>query len=250
MSATKAEAFHRIERAEASLTTDQVVDQIRDLISRGELCPGDQLPPERDLAQRLGISRPSLRAGLRSLIATGILRARQGSGTFIVEGPPSLDSEPLRLLAALHGFTFEQMFEARRTIEETVAGLAAERASAVQIALIADEIAAMTSAIGDPQTYLIHDIRFHRALAAASQNPILAALVEMVSAVMYEHRRQTVMRAHDINQSLTNHRKIFRAIRSRNRDKACAAMREHLELAQRAYEAEEAAAQAKQPQPA
>jgi len=87
-------------------TTDYV-SQMREVISRGELRPGDRLPPERELALRLGVSRPSLRAGLRSLIAMGILRARQGSGSYIAEGPPALDSKPLSLLAALHGFTFE-----------------------------------------------------------------------------------------------------------------------------------------------
>lgn len=242
MTSRKAPGFRRIERADASLTTDHVVSQMRDLISRGELRPGDRLPPERELAQRLGISRPSLRAGLRSLIATGILRARQGSGTFIVEGPPELDSEPLRMLAALHGFSFHQMFEARRIIEESVAGLAAERATSSQISSMADEIAAMHAALDDPQTYLIHDIRFHRALGAASGNPILATLVEMVSSVMYQTRRETIARAHDFTQSLANHRKIYRAIRARTPEKARAAMQEHLVLAQRAYEAEEAAA--------
>ncbi|MEP7271636.1 MAG: FadR/GntR family transcriptional regulator [Acidobacteriota bacterium] len=248
MTANKTASFRRIERADSALTTDHVVSQIRELISRGELRSGDRLPPERDLAARLGISRPSLRAGLRSLIATGILRARQGSGTFIVEGPPALDSEPLRMLAALHGFTFEKMFEARRIIEESVAGLAAERATGKQISAIANEIAEMDASIEDPQTYLIHDIRFHRALAAASCNPILATLVEMVSAVMYQHRRETIARAHDFTQSLANHRKIYRAIRTRNPEKARAAMQEHLVLAQRAYEAEEAAA-AEEPAP-
>ncbi len=242
MTSTKAAAFRRIERADSALTTDHVVSQIRDLISQGELRPGDQLPPERDLALRLGISRPSLRAGLRSLIATGILRARQGSGTFIVEGPPSLDSEPLRLLAALHGFTFDQMFEARRIIEESVAGLAAERATKAQVSSIAQEIAEMSASLDEPRTYLIHDILFHRALAAASGNPILATLVEMVSAVMYQHRRETIERAHDFTQSLANHRRIYRAIRGRDPEKARRAMHEHLVLAQRAYEAEEAAA--------
>jgi len=242
MSPTKPSGFRRIERAASPLTTDHVVSQIRDLISNGELRRGDRLPPERALAERLGISRPSLRAGLRSLIATGILRARQGSGTFIVEGPPALDSEPLKLLAALHGFTFHQMFEARRIIEETVAGLAALRATDSQLEAIADEITAMETSLEEPLAYLVHDIRFHQALGAASGNPILAALVEMVSSVMYQTRRETIARAHDFSQSLANHRKIFRGIKARDAERARAAMHQHLVLAQRAYEAEEAAA--------
>src|SRR5258706_4991569 len=114
MTSRKPLVFHRIKRVASTPTTDHVVSQMREVIARGELRPGDRLPPERELALRLGVSRPSIRAGLRSLIAMGILRARQGSGTYIAEGPPTLDSEPLRLLAALHGFTFDRMFEARR----------------------------------------------------------------------------------------------------------------------------------------
>lgn len=242
MTSIKSPTFQRIERVDSSLTTDSVVSQIRDLISRGELHAGDRLPPERDLAQRLGISRPSLRAGLRSLVAIGVLRARQGSGTFISEGPLTLDSEPLKLLATLHGFSFERMFEARRIIEESVASLAAERANGEQLALIADEIADMYASLDDPQNYLIHDIRFHRALGAASGNPILAALVEMVSAVMYEQRRETISRAHDFGQSLNKHRQIYRAISAHNPDQARTAMHEHLLQAQQAYESEETAA--------
>ena len=242
MSAAKPSSFQRIERARSALTTDHVVSQIRELISSGELQRGDRLPAERALAQRLGISRPSLRAGLRSLIATGILRVRHGSGTFIVEGPLALDSEPLKLLAALHGFSFEQMFEARRIIEETVAGLAAERRTEIQAAGIEAEVDAMKAALDEPLTYLVHDIRFHQAIGAASGNPILAALVEMVSSVMYQKRRETIARAHDFRQSLANHRKICWAISAQNPEKARAAMREHLALAQRAYEAEEKAA--------
>src|SRR5712691_842855 len=83
----------------------QVVDHVRRLIEAGRLGPGDRLPPERELAQKIGVSRPSLRSGLRSLQAMGVVRARQGAGTFIADGPPRLGEAPLRFLAALHGFT-------------------------------------------------------------------------------------------------------------------------------------------------
>src|SRR5215207_6253003 len=109
---------------------EQVVARVYDLIKHRDLQPGDRLPPERELSKQLGISRPSLRAGLSSLISMGVLQSRQGAGTFIVDGPPALDSEPLRLLAQLHGFSFDNMFEARSILEVGAAGLAAERATA------------------------------------------------------------------------------------------------------------------------
>jgi GntR family transcriptional regulator, transcriptional repressor for pyruvate dehydrogenase complex len=239
MPRTKPLTFRREESARNGPTAEHVVDQIRALIARGELRPGDRLPPERELSKQLGISRPSLRAGLRMLVAIGVLRSRHGSGTFIADGPPVLDSEQLSLLADLHGFTFDQMFEARLVLEVEVAGLAAERATSEHIANIADELANMYAALDDPQQYLIHDIRFHRTIGAGSANPILATLVEMVSAVMYDRRRETIGRAHDFRESVEMHQRVYRAIRRHKPDEARSAMHDHLILAQRAYRSEE-----------
>jgi GntR family transcriptional repressor for pyruvate dehydrogenase complex len=231
--------FQRIEQARDSSTTEQVVAQIHAMITRGELRAGDRLPAEREMAKQLGISRPSLRSGLRSLVAMGVLRSRHGSGTYIAEGPPALESEALRLLAALHGFTYDEMFEARRVLEASVAGLAAERATGDQLATLAEELANMYATIDNPHQYLIHDIRFHRAVGAACGNPILAALVEMVSTVMYDRRRETVERARDFKQSVEMHQRVYRAIRAHKPEEARAAMHEHIELARQAYQSEE-----------
>ena len=220
-------------------TTEQVVARVYELIKRDELKPGDRLPPERELAKQLGISRPSLRAGLSSLISMGVLQSRQGAGTFIVDGPPALDSEPLRLLAQLHGFSFDHMFETRSVLEVGAAGLAAERATGDQLATMSEEISEMFAALKDPQQFLVHDISFHRAVAAASGNPTLATLVEMVSAILYQRRRDTIARAHDFNEALDLHRRVYRAIRARKPDEAREAMREHIVRAQRAFALEE-----------
>src|SRR5207244_5886157 len=84
-----------------SLASGLVITHIRELIMRGALVAGQRLPPERELARRIGVSRPSIRGGLRSLRAKGVLTTRRGSGTYVADGPPTLDSEPLRFLAAL-----------------------------------------------------------------------------------------------------------------------------------------------------
>lgn len=223
----------------SSQATEQVVARVYELIKRDDLKPGERLPPERELAKQLGISRPALRAGLSSLISMGVLQSRQGAGTFIVDGPPALDSEPLRLLAQLHGFGFDNMFETRAILEVGAAGLAAERATAEHLAVMSDEIAEMFSALKDPQQFLVHDVGFHRAVAAASGNPTLATLVEMVSAILYERRRDTIDRAHDFNEALELHRRVYRAIRARKPEEAREAMREHIVRAQRAFALEE-----------
>lgn len=213
------------------VAAELVVAHVRDLIDRGSLKPGDRLPAERELAVRVGVSRPSVRAGLRALAAMGVVQSRHGAGTFIRGGPPMLGSEPLSFLAALHGFTRDAIFEARRVLEVGVAGLAAERATGDQLASISEELTGMYASMDDPQTFLVHDIRFHRAVAVASGNPILASVVEMVSGIFYEQRRKTAEHASDLKESADLHRAIYNALRQREPDRARRAMDEHLSRA-------------------
>jgi GntR family transcriptional repressor for pyruvate dehydrogenase complex len=147
----------------------------------------------------------------------------------------------LSLLAALHGFSPDAMFEARRMLEIGLAGLAAERATDEQLAMMADQVADMYASLDDPKRYLAHDVQFHRAVALASGNPIVATLMEMVTAALYEGRVQTVERATDLTESAGMHRKIYQAIRAGKPDEAREAMSKHLELAQKAFASEEAA---------
>lgn len=220
---------------------EEVVLQFREMLQQSDLRPGDRLPPERDLAKIFGVSRPMLRAAIRSLAAMGVLQARQGAGTFVVaaDGLPTLDSRPLRLMAALHGFTSEEMFEARQTLEMAIAGLAAERANGNHLASVAEELAGMYASIEAPEEYLIHDMRFHQTIAAASGNRILTALMNMIATILFDARRKTVRRAHDLKESAELHRQIYQALRSHNPEAACAAMHRHLLLAQKAQQLEE-----------
>jgi GntR family transcriptional repressor for pyruvate dehydrogenase complex len=219
--------------------SEQVVRHVRRLVEQGELRVGDRLPAERALAVQTGVSRSSVRVGLRALSAMGVLQSRHGAGTFISHAP-SLDSESLEFLAALHGVRRKEMFEARRMLEIGVAGLAAERAEGHGLVEIADEVTSMFASLEDPQTFLVHDIRFHRALAAAAGNPILAAVMEMVSGIFYETRRQNVDRATDLREAAEMHRRIYNAVRLHDAPGARAAMDEHLALSERAQVNEEA----------
>jgi GntR family transcriptional repressor for pyruvate dehydrogenase complex len=207
-----------------------VVDVIREWIERGKLKRGDQLPPERDLARQLGISRPTVRAGLRSLVTMGVLESRHGRGTFITNRPPALGSESLSLLASLHGFTADDMFVARRVLEVAVASLAAECASPAHLAAMSEEVTGMFAALDNRQEFLAHDLEFHRAVAAASGNPVLAALVDMVSTLVAGRRAQSLERMRDLKEAAQVHLRIYQAIRARDPDAAGALMKEHLLL--------------------
>jgi GntR family transcriptional regulator, transcriptional repressor for pyruvate dehydrogenase complex len=241
MTDSNTQIFKAIDSERNGTSSEEVVARLREMIQRGELRPGDRLPPERDLAKQLGVSRPTLRAGIRSLAAVGILLSRQGAGTFVVsaDGPPFLDSSPLRLMAALHGFSASEMFEARRSLEMAIAGFAAERATGHQMAAMAEEITGMFASLDEPEQFLIHDMNFHQTVAAASGNRILTALMNMVTTILLDERSKTVKRAKDLKESAEMHRHIYRAIRDGSSEAARIAMRDHLMLAQKAQESEE-----------
>ncbi|MDQ4119990.1 MAG: FadR family transcriptional regulator [Acidobacteriota bacterium] len=233
--------FRTIEsERQGTTSSEEVVGQLREMIHKGELRSGDRLPPERDLAKLLGVSRPTLRAAIRTLSAVGILKSRQGAGTFVVEAAasPALDANPLRLMASLHGFSSDEMFEARIALEMSVAALAAERATSEQLAALSEEVAEMFAALDEPEEYLVHDMRFHQTIAAASGNRILTALMNMVASILFETRSKTVHRALDLKESAEMHRQIYRAIRDKNSQAAREAMREHLLHAKAAQESE------------
>jgi len=225
------------ETAHSQLTM-QVVEYVRGLIDRGELHPGDRLPPERELARSLKISRSSLRSGIGFLSAMGVLKSRHGAGTFVSSGPAALDGQSLSVLGSLHHFLPWQMFEARLVLEANIAALAAERATDEHIAELAEEVTEMYAALDDPQQYLIHDVRFHRTIAKAAGNPILGALMETIASNLYDNRRLTVANALDLKESAEMHREIYRTIRSHNPLQARRAMEEHLNLARMSQAAE------------
>jgi len=218
--------------------TMQVVNYIRSLIENGTLQPGDKIPPEREFAQSLNISRASLRTGIGYLAAMGVMKVRHGVGTFVADGPAEFGKTSFSLMGALHGFQSWQMFEARLILESNLAALAAERGKEEHYAALAEQVAEMYAVVDAPGDFLKHDVLFHRIIAQASGNPILAALMETIASAMYEKRRKTVERANYLREMAEMHREIFRAIHSRNPVEARKQMENHLRLAENAQNME------------
>lgn len=217
---------------------EDVARHVARLIETGQLKPGDRLPSERELATQVGFSRPTLRAGLGKLAALGVIETRHGAGTFVTSGPPRLAAASSRVLSALHGFTGDEMYEARRVLEVGAAGLAARRASPEDMAGISEQVAEMFASVEAPKAFLVHDVRFHRAVAAASGNPVIAALVEMISSLVYEQRQGTAERATNLRESAEMHRRIYQAVRAHDEARARLEMEKHLDRARDAWAAE------------
>jgi GntR family transcriptional repressor for pyruvate dehydrogenase complex len=228
----------RTKQEPETLRTMQVVNHIRGMIENGTLQPGDKIPPEREFARTLNVSRASLRTGIGYLAAMGVMKVRHGVGTFVADGPPEFGKASLSLMGALHGFQSWQMFEARLMLESNLAALAAERGKEEHHAALAEEVAEMFAAVDTPNDYLIHDVIFHRIISQASGNPIMAAIMETITSSMYDKRRRTVERSIDLRESAEMHRKIYRAVRARKPLEAKKLMEQHLRMAQTAQDQE------------
>lgn len=220
-------ASHRPPAADRQ-TAMRVVERIREALQNGTWKPGDKLPPEREFAATLGISRSSLRSGLGYLAAMGLLQVRHGVGAFISEAPTQFGAASLPFLDALHGYDIHQLFEARRILEGHIASLAAERTTERHLQQMAEELEEMEASIDQPHEYLIHDVRFHRIVAQAAGNSILAAIMESLTGALYEVRRSTTEQIADLHVTTKFHRDIYRAIRSGNSRTSRAAMEKHL----------------------
>lgn len=207
----------------------QIIAFVRDHIENGDLRPGDRIGPERELVRQVGVSRNGVREGLRSLVALGVVTTRQGCGTFITAGPPTIGTESMGLLTALHGISYSGVQEVAHVLECAAAGLAAERATAQQLADLSDQVVNMYSDLDDPQAFLKHDAQFHRAVAAAANNLALGVLLEMVGPHPGDGARSGCAPL-SLKEAAAAHRRIYRAIRARDCDGARAAMVEHAQV--------------------
>jgi GntR family transcriptional repressor for pyruvate dehydrogenase complex len=215
--------------------TELVVQRIKELLARGDLRAGSRLPPERDLADMLHISRPSLRTALKALSVMGIIRAKPGAGTYIAESIPEVFTEPMHFMTLINNTSVEELFEARRIIEAGLAELAAERATDADITLLTKEVEGMKATTGDPEEFLKHDVRFHQVMARAANNKLMSGVMDTVAELLFHIRRQTVSHARDLTAAVEWHEKIIAAMRKHDAKQAKEMLSGHLRAAQVAW---------------
>jgi GntR family transcriptional repressor for pyruvate dehydrogenase complex len=224
-----------VEPIDRSGITELVVQRIKDLLGRGELKAGSRLPPERELADMLHISRPSLRTALKALSVMGVIHAKPGAGTYIANSLPEVFTEPMRFMTLINNTSVEELFEARLIIEAGLAELAAERATESDIAALIEEVEGMKSNTGDPEEFLKHDVRFHQAIARAANNKLMSGVMDTVAQLLFHIRRQTITQASDLDEAIDWHEKIIAAIRKHDPKRAKETLSGHLRAAQAAW---------------
>jgi GntR family transcriptional repressor for pyruvate dehydrogenase complex len=212
---------------------DQIAARVIALIGERHLKPGDRLPPERELAQAMGVSRSSLREALRALSLLGVTEMRQGDGTYLTALDPEALMRPFGLVLALSDGQLQELFEARRVIEPALAALAAERADADTLEALRRCAGESTATVADEDAFMHADLELHGLIARAASNSILWHVIGSISGMGIASRRRTNPLPGLREQSAEDHREIVAAIEARDPGAAAAAMLRHLENVQR-----------------
>jgi len=231
----------RLEPIEPRRLYRHIAESIARHIDAGQFPPGSLLPPERELAQQLGVSRASVREGLIALEVQGRVSVRVGNGVTVLP-PPS--AEQKAALAALPPSAWPdvgplEVVEARRVIESETAALAASRVSAAELAELETTLDRMEHSHLNGETHSPEDRRFHLQIAGCSGNQ---ALVQVV-ATLWDQRRSALFEKfeqHFVTQSLfddthRDHRRILQALKAHDARAARAAMKQHLDRVHKAY---------------
>jgi GntR family transcriptional regulator, transcriptional repressor for pyruvate dehydrogenase complex len=208
---------------------EQIVQQVEESIHKGAMKPGDQLPPERELAQQFGVSRTAVREAVKALHEKGLVEAYPGRGTFITDGTSYSMRQSLdRMLRVGQAEGSGFLAEVREILEPEIAAMAATRADAEDLASMREQIQLMDTARRDPDQFIEADLDFHLALAEAAANPIILSLIDSIVGLLREQRMGIFQVEGGPERGQYHHKKIMETIEHRDSAGAREAMKAHL----------------------
>jgi GntR family transcriptional regulator, transcriptional repressor for pyruvate dehydrogenase complex len=203
--------------------------RLRELIKEAGLVPGDKLPPERDLAERLGVSRTSVRQALTLMRAVGAVEPRQGDGVYLRRRIGDLDDDiAAAQVGQVQQHQLAAVMEAREGLEIQLARLAARRRTPDDLEVMRQALDGMARAITAHRDVTEFDKRFHEQIARSADSPLLQDLIGQLAEPIRQTRMISLARPGRAQRSLAGHRRILEAIEQRDEDGAGEAMREHL----------------------
>lgn len=213
--------------------SDELIARFKELIGKRIFIPGHRLPPERDLAEALAVSRPTLRQSLRALQIMGVIKARQGSGSYLADNASDIMRVPLEFALALKNVAKSDLFETRCTLEVKLASLAAERRSSEDLEAMRESLREMEKTMGDPEAWCRSEPKFHSCIVQAARNGVMATMIEMLSQMLTESRKESVRLLTDYASSYRSHENIYVEIEKRDPTAAAKMMMEHFSLMER-----------------
>ncbi len=213
--------------------SDQVFEQLRELIFRGKLKPCDKLMPERDIADTMNVSRTSVRDAIGRLVTMGLVEQKQGKGTFVAV-PDSQKGNPFAAAMKAEGATIYDLLEVRMGLECVAAALAAKRADATDIGAMELSIEEMEKEVLAGQLGTQADTSFHMAIAYATKNPLHIQVMRSFYNYLFhgimESLKALYEKPKNIQLILNQHKTIMVAIINRNPDEAYKTMQEHIDF--------------------
>lgn len=224
-------------RREPSLS-DQVAEQLAELIVSRQIRAGERLPSERDLGVKFKVSRTVIREAVRSLAAQGLVCVTSGRGLEVKEFGPDAVTASMRLLVrGYEGLDYGKVNEVRTAVEVQVAGLAAQRARPQDIELLRKICDDHEHSLeeGDLAAASELDFQFHRELTRSSENALLLAMYDSIAEVLREVRNQSMTQPHVGEDGLRAHRRILKYVRAGKTKAARNAMADHLAEAERVW---------------
>ncbi len=212
--------------------SDQVFEQLRELIYKGEFKPGAQIPPERDLAASMEVSRTSVRNAINKLVTMGLLEHRQGQGTF-VRSPETREGNALAAMMAADDATLDDLLEVRLGLEANAAMLAAYRATDFDIQAIKRSVDDMEEDLNTTDSITPEsDVSFHMAISFATKNPVLIHLMRSFYDFLFVGIKKNLvhlyMERETLDKILVQHKEVYKYIEARDADSAGDAMRQHI----------------------
>ena len=193
-----------------------------------KLKPGDMLPPERELVQRFGVSRSSIRDAIRSLEAVGLLEPRQGVGTVVRELSADAVVNPVASVLLQKRKAIDDLLDVRNIIEPALARRAALHASHKQIAELQEILSRQEEKVRRGELTTEEDSSFHYTIAVAADNTVMLKLVHVLMDLLHETRERSLQVGGRQEKSLAGHRRILAALKQGDADEAEAAMRRHV----------------------
>jgi GntR family transcriptional repressor for pyruvate dehydrogenase complex len=215
--------------------SDQVFEQIRELIFRGQLKPGEQLMPERELSEALTVSRTTVRNAINKLVVLGLLEHKQGQGTFVRATDTRLGN-PVAAAMEIENASVPDLLEVRVGLECNSASLAAQRASDQDLKFMEASLNEIREEVSQGRLGTEADTAFHMALAYATKNPVQVYLMKNFYDFLFvgikENLRHLYENSNNVDTIYAQHAAIFQAIKQRNPEQAYKAMRHHIQYVQ------------------
>jgi GntR family transcriptional repressor for pyruvate dehydrogenase complex len=229
-------ALAPVDLGERGTVSTEVTRRLLDYVLAGAVKPGERLPPERKLAEALGVGRTVVREALKSLTILGLVEVRQGDGNYLRGTESAFLPRVIEWGLLLGAKRTRDLVEARRVIEVSVAGLAAERRSDAALAAIRDRLADMEGA-ETADDLIAADIAFHLSIAEAAGNETLLQIMTSMWSLLQVWISRVIHAATDFSPTIEEHRKVLDALEAGSSRGASKAMQEHLLSALKRLEA-------------